>query len=427
MNTDKCNSNELRSFICVHLCSSVAILLLPLLALAAEPTVRAVDVRGLQIGGTTTIIVDGDDLGIAPRLLLPFAAKQTLKTGATAKRATFAVTLDGAPGPGYYNLRVVTAGGISLPVGIAVDGLPQKPLTAKVDQLPVTLHGTLTGSTIISTEFSGKAGEKVVVEVEAQRLGSKLRPIVHLYDAKRRQIAWAWTKPLLSGDTRMQVTLPGDGLYTVSIHDAEYAGPSPGYFRLKLGQWSFVEQVFPPVVGKDTKSVQLIGPAEALAINLPALRPSTVIPLAWPKAGTWSGPRPFVAISTHAEIVAKGDGKIQELPKGLVGVSGRLVKAFAEDRFRVAVEPGSKIRLEAFAERLGSPLHVALLQCRRAKARWTTSKYADSARHAHSISSRKITWTSARVWAASILKRPQSSPVRALPCSRAGSQECIAP
>ncbi len=361
MNTDKYKLNAFWPFICVHLCSSVAILLLPLLALAAEPTVRAVDVRGLQISGTTTIIVDGDDLGVAPRLLLPFASKQTLKAGSTPKRATFDITLDAAPVPGFYNLRVVSDGGVSLPIGIAVDGLPQRLLTPKVDHVPVALHGALTGSTIVSMQFMGKAGEKVVIEVEAQRLGSKLRPIVHLYDAKRRQVAWAWPKPSLSGDTRLQATLAGDGLYTVSVHDEEYAGAGPGHFRLKLGQWLFVEQVFPPVVGKDRKKVELLGPDGALEVELPFIRRDGVLPMFWPKVGIWSGPRLFVTVSENAEFVAKGDGKVMEIPKGPVGVSGRLLKPFAEARFRIAVEPGSKIRLEAFAERLGSPLHLALV------------------------------------------------------------------
>jgi hypothetical protein len=370
MNTDKtkCIAKALMYSICVHLCSSVAnplslllIACLPAGLGATEPTVRAVDVRGLQVGGTTTVIVDGDDLGTAPRLLLPFHVKQVLKAGATPKRGVFDVTLDGASVPGFYNLRVVGDGGVSLPVVIAIDALPQKVLTPKVERLPVALHGALTGSTVVSTEFAGKAGEKVIVEVEAQRLGSKLRPIVHLYDAKRRQIAWAWGKPGLAGDTRLTATLPAEGTYTVTVHDAEYAGGGPGHFRLKIGQWAFVEQVFPPVVGRDQKKVELIGEAGTLSVDLPALRMGTAIPLPWPKAVIWSGPRPFVTVSNRAEIVAKGDGIVQDLPEGPVGVSGRLSKPFAEDRFRIVVKPGSKVRLEAFAERLGSPLHVALV------------------------------------------------------------------
>src|SRR5207247_8570151 len=82
---------------------------------AAEPTIRNLDVRGLRVGGTTTLVIDGDDLGKTPRLLLSFAAKQTLKADVTDKKATFDVTLGADVVPGYYQIRAVTDGGVSLP------------------------------------------------------------------------------------------------------------------------------------------------------------------------------------------------------------------------------------------------------------------------------------------------------------------------
>jgi len=54
---------------------------------AAEPVVRNLSNRGLQVGGTTTVVLDGDDLGTAPRLLLPFPVKSELKKGSTDKQA----------------------------------------------------------------------------------------------------------------------------------------------------------------------------------------------------------------------------------------------------------------------------------------------------------------------------------------------------
>jgi hypothetical protein len=327
---------------------------------AAEPTLRSIDVRGLQIGGTTTVVVDGDGLGGAPRLVLPFAAKQALKPGATATRAVFDVTLDGNVEPGYANLWLATAEGISLPVVIALDRLPQRTLTPMVDRLPAALHGSVAGSIVVSTRFAGKAGEKVLVEVEAQRLGSKLRPVVHLYDAKSRQIGWAWPRPALSGDARLEATLPADGTFTVSLHDAEYGGATPGFFRLKIGQWSFVDQVFPPVVGKDQRAVELLGPSSQ-HVELPSARKGRCLPLPWPRAALWSGPRPFVTLSPHAEVLAAPAGKVQDLPAGPIGVSGRLLRPRDEERFRLPVVPGSKVRLEVFAERIGSPLAAALI------------------------------------------------------------------
>ena len=85
-------------------------------------------------------------------------------------------------------------------------------------------------------------------------------------------------------------------------------------------------------------------------------------PLTWPKTGMWSGTRPFVTVSPHAEFVKPvTKDKLQEIPEGPVGVSGKLLLPYEEDRFRVAVTPRKKIRLEVFAERIGSPIDAALV------------------------------------------------------------------
>ncbi|HZZ80398.1 MAG TPA: hypothetical protein VFE62_17985, partial [Gemmataceae bacterium] len=203
---------------------------------AVEPTIRNLDIRGLRIGGTTTITIDGDDLGKTPRLLLPFAAKQTLKPGGTDKKAIFEVALDPSVEPSYHQLRVVTETGVSLPIVIAVDRMPQQAATAPITDLPVALHGAIAGGTTAEVKFTGKAKQRVLIDVEAHRLGSKLRPIVHLYNAKKLQLAWAWASVSLHGDCRLEAILPADGVYSVALHDVEYAAGSPAFYRLKIGQ-----------------------------------------------------------------------------------------------------------------------------------------------------------------------------------------------
>jgi hypothetical protein len=335
---------------------------LPANVRGGEPVVRNLSLRGLQIGGGTTLVIDGDDLGAAPRLLLPFAAKWQQQPGGTPNRATFAVTLDGDVEPGYHQLRVVTDDGVSKPEVIAVDRLPQLPLAATVEQLPAALHGAVSGSAVVETRFTGKAGQKVRIEVEAQRLGSKLRPVLHLLGPKRLQLAWAWPTFAVSGDVRLEATLPEDGVYTVSLHDLEYAPPGPGFFRLRIGQWLAVEQVFPPAAEKGRATpLELIGLAAPLRAELPASPTPGAVPIPVPKDQPFSGPRPFVLVSPHAEVVRQMPaGKVQELPAGPVGASGRLLKPFDEDLYRVPVTPRSKLRLEVFAERSGSPLDAAL-------------------------------------------------------------------
>jgi hypothetical protein len=334
--------------------------------LAAEPNLRNLNVRGLQVAGTTTITVDGDDLGKAPKLLLPFPTKQTLKAGNTDKQATFDVSLDDAIVPGLYNLRIATENGVSLPVIVGIDRLSQKPLTLTIDALPAAIHGTVTGSTVAETTFTGKANEKITIEVEAQRLGSKLRPIVHLYGPKKLQLAWAWGTPSLSGDARLETTLPETGTYIVAVHDAEYAGPGPGHFRLKVGTFGYVDQVFPPAISAYTKSIELLGSTTSNKQTDMLVKKGNVI-LPWPHPATgvrdlWTGPRPWVEMSSRQEFVETSvPGKPMELPAGPVAVSGKLATPNEEDRYRVAVLPNTKVRFEVFAERIGSPVDVALV------------------------------------------------------------------
>ena len=271
---------------------------------AGEPTLSNLNIRGLQLGGTTSLVVSGDEFGTAPKLLLPFPAKQELQPGATNNQATFNVTPEGDIQPGYYQVRVVTPGGVSLPLVIGVDKLPQLAFGPETAQLPAGLHGLVGGSVVSETKLTGKAGQKIQLEVEAQRIGSKLRPVLHLYNARRKQIAWSWNTPALSGDTRLEAVLPEDGQYTVALHDAEYAPPGPSYFRLKIGEWAYVDQVYPVAISKGQPiGVDLLGVSPTPRLELPAIAAAGIQPLTLPAGPIWSGPRPFVEVSNFAEVV----------------------------------------------------------------------------------------------------------------------------
>lgn len=331
---------------------------------AAEPNVRSVSLRGLQVGGTTTLTIDGDDLGTAPKLLLPFPAKQVIKGKSTDKQATFEVTLGSDVPPGYAHLRVATNGGVSLPVIVAVDALPQRPFASKAGESTAAFSGSVpSSSATVETIVKGKAGQKLQVEIESQRLGSKLRPVLHLYDPNRSQLAWAWPSPATFGDCRLEATLPADGDYTVTIHDVEYAAPAGSFFRLKLGEWDSVDFTFPPAISCGKSSVELLCPGKSLKVPLPNLTQEQLYIVPWPKSGTWSGARPWVSVSNRAEYAELGNkpGEPEKIPLEGAAVSGKLSTPFEVDLYRFPAKPGTKLKIEAFAERIGSPVDVALV------------------------------------------------------------------
>ncbi|MDA1162592.1 MAG: hypothetical protein O3B13_05795 [Planctomycetota bacterium] len=331
--------------------------------LSAAPVINSLTVRGLQVGGTTTIRIDGSDLLPNPRLLMSVPiAQQTLKPNPTATRIEFDVTLAADVRSGLCNFWVVTDSGAAAAEIIAVDGLPSIPFTAEVAALPVALHGVVSGSSKVRTMFAAARGQAVLLEVESQRLGGKLRPVLHIYDSSNRHLKWSLPSTVLRGDTRLKFTAPNDGNYTVELHDLQYAAPALGYFRLKIGTWQYADQAFPPAIERARPAqVQLLG-------NLPAGHMVDVAsgesPEGRPLAQSGSAVNAFqppVLISDLPELVeaAPAEG-LQQLPSAPFGISGRLLAEGEQDRYQLTVAAGAKLRFEVFADRLGSPMDAVL-------------------------------------------------------------------
>src|ERR1700761_7360026 len=92
----------------------------------AAPAISNISLRGLRAGGTTSLAIDGTELGPDTRIVLevPIAA-QMAKPGAGAGRVEIDITLDAQVTPGIYQLRVAGPTGISNAVPIGIDALPQ--------------------------------------------------------------------------------------------------------------------------------------------------------------------------------------------------------------------------------------------------------------------------------------------------------------
>jgi len=329
----------------------------------AEPVVRTLDVRGLQIGAKTKLVFDGSDLGAKPQLLLPWPTAQAhLLPESTPTRASFEVQVPEDAIAGIEQLRFVTVDGLTAPLIVGVDRMPQLPFAPQVAALPVALHGAVTGSTVLETQFTLAAPAELTIEVESQRLGGKLRPVLHLLDEQRRQLAWSWPQRSLAGDTRLTHQFTAAGTYRVQLHDLEYAGAAPGHFRLKIGDWHRAELVFPPAITKgQSASVQLVGRLPADRVELPATDAAEPRAVPWPAGTNASGTRPVLLVSDQTELIeqpsAAGTQELAALP---IAVSGRLTVPGEEDRYRVPVTPGTKLKVEVFSERLGTNLDLVL-------------------------------------------------------------------
>ena len=112
---------------------------------------------------------------------------------------------------------------------IGVDRLPQQAVQrARQCSCPVALHGVVAGGSTRRDQVPGQGGaEGAWSRSRPNGSAASCGPSFISTSPKKLQIAWAWATPALSGDRRLEATLPEDGTYTVTLHDAEYAAAAP--------------------------------------------------------------------------------------------------------------------------------------------------------------------------------------------------------
>lgn len=333
---------------------------------AAAPSITNVSLRGLRIGGVTTLVVDGAELGPQTKLILPWPnAQQSVRAESNSQRAIIDVTLPPAVQPGLYSLRLASDAGVSNLVVVGVDQFEQKPWSPEAGPLPTALHGALAGEQRLRTTFAGRKGQAIAVDVECQRLGSAPRPVVRLIDARGVQLAWSPPRAEVGGDARLDAVLPQDGVYTVEVHDLVYRAAAPGFVRVKIGELSWANQVFSTGVTRNSASkVEWRGsrltPAGAATLQIvDPLTRDAVVPFA--AAHLFTGHLPSVAVSDSAEVTESATSASPG-PAGRVplAISGRLSAKGEEDRFLVEVTPGRRLQFEVYARRIGSPVDAVL-------------------------------------------------------------------
>ena len=338
---------------------TITIFSLTLQSAFGAPTINNTSVPGIQAGTTFQITVTGTDLAPAPKLLASFPiASQKVIEGSDNGKAIIELNTTEVQ-PGIHWIRIASEQGISNALSIGVDNLPQQPFAESVDALPVALSGDLTGGNILKTTFAGKQGEAIVVDIEGRRIGSNIRPVLRLLDEKGVQVGFSAPQPELHGDARISTTLPGDGSYTLELHDILYKGPAPGRFRLKIGNLSFADLAFPMGVQQgQPASVQYARTNIDSTVEIAAVE-NTLNALPLPAVGHATGSRPRIVVSQHAEYVESTEAG--DVPAAPVGINGRLSAKGETDSFKVVAKPGSKLRLDVIARRAGSPVDGVLV------------------------------------------------------------------
>ncbi|HVX62833.1 MAG TPA: c-type cytochrome domain-containing protein [Pirellulales bacterium] len=241
-----------------------------------KPELASLWPRGVQRGATVKLQVRGKNLLGASAVKFnhaQLAGKILASEAERADVATVEVTAAAALPRGSYQLSLVTPGGTSAPVAIEVDDLPQlvesepnnQPSQAAAMSVPLGLWGTLAAKGDVDhVRFDAKAGQMIVCELSAKRLGSALNGMLAIVDPAGQVVA---TNNDFDGqeDPLVAYRIPADGRYAVRINDLARDGSDKHFYRLSLGELPLVTGCFPMSVPAEKESeLQLSG------YNLPA-------------------------------------------------------------------------------------------------------------------------------------------------------------
>lgn len=332
---------------------------------------------GWQRGQKVAVTFDGLRLQGAWGVLAPAGVKLLSVVSTEEKLAK--VELEVAPDAplGVFPLHLLCKAGISNPKLVRVDDLPQtvetednhRPEQATPLAMPLGVSGWLGETDIDYFRFDAVAGQRLTVDVEAQRLGSALRPSLTLLDAAGKELARASVPAQrLVRDVRLTYAFTASGAYLLKLTDRTFRGADFAVYHLRIADLPAADFMFPLGGRRGTRaSVTFAGGSLAAPwqheFDIPADAPSRRLPLEIPTpAGMLAAPALF-AIGDYPESLEaepNNDAAAAQLVAPPVTIDGRIEAPGDRDAFKVHLAQGAAVTVRVLAEELGSPLDAVV-------------------------------------------------------------------
>jgi hypothetical protein len=383
---------------------------------------------GGKIGTTVEVTVGGADLDEVTGLYFSHPGLKAERVPDAAKPGSFVankfnVTIAANAPLGCQDVRAITRWGLSNPRAFVVGDLTEVlekepnndlPVAHKID-LDTTINAAISAN--VDTDyfsFTGKAGQRVVIVCQAAGIDSRLNPFMQLFDAGNRALASSLR--YRNRDALLDATLPANGDYFIRVSEHAYlAGSAEYFYRLTLTQAPWIDSAFPPVVeiGKPTQ-VTLYGrnlpngqlePASSDGTRIYEKAVVTVTAPADPMS------RQRMTYSGAVEPAATGTDGFEYRVKNAAGTSnpvlltfatapvlldngnndtsdraqeikvpseicGLIEKPYDRDWFVFSAKQGDVFSLEAYADRIGSPIDL-YFELRRADNKQSLGEFDD--------------------------------------------------
>jgi len=344
-------------------------------------SVSSVSPQAVRPGTTTNVTLRGSGLTGAAQLWMSFPGKAVLapdikNNGHNNGQVVFRLTVPADAPVGVHGIRVTTPAGVSAIKLFCVDDLPsvaQKsgnttPAAAQPVTVPTAVDGTVSNLGRHYFRFKASAGQRLSIEVLARRIGSPLDPMVRLFDAAGRELAYSDDEPGLSGDAQLQYTFSQAGEYLVEVRDISYRGGGNYTYRLRLGDFPCVTVPVPMAARRGSevmlsfagKHVDSLAPLRFHVPTDPLLK---WVNVGAKRSGGHSSGFAVLAVSDHDEFLEAEPNNTSRQANRVAlgsGLNGRLNIAGDEDRFVFTAAKGQRFVFSAVTRSQGTPSDLVI-------------------------------------------------------------------
>ncbi|HVC93269.1 MAG TPA: hypothetical protein VND64_06235 [Pirellulales bacterium] len=337
------------------------------------PAVTRIAPCGVQPGRTVEVTVAGERLEGLSAVLGPPGVRLVKVLAVEEKLARLELEVAADVAPGVYPFHLLAKAGLSNPRLLRIDELPQTSeiednnslATATLISAPVGVNGVLTATDVDHFRFEVAAGQTLVFDAEAHRIGSALQPVLTLFDAAGRTVARAAKGARdIAPDVRLSHTFASSGTYYVRVHDLVFAGGEFAVYHLRVGAIAFASSMFPLGGRRGTKtSITLSGGN----LTQPVVHEVDLTSdIAWRSmrlsiaaaAGRIAAPASFAAGDLPEFIEHEPNDEPAQANRvdAPVTINGRIDRAGDRDLFQFHFSAGSKLNVRVLAQELGSPV-----------------------------------------------------------------------
>ncbi len=344
---------------------------------AAPPSVESVSPPMVKLGSSAEIEIIGAGLSRVSEVVFysagiratkidsvdDYKLRVTLEVQDTCSVANHAFRLRGADG--FSELRTISTNRFP----VMREGERESVDAVKtVPSENITVLGVLQSGDYDRYEVRLMQGQRWTAEVAAMRLGGELLDtVLTVFDSHGKALLSSDDDSLLRQDPSFTLVVPEDGSYVFEIRESNYGGSSNSHYALHLGSFPPTAVAFPAGGQLGTQlQIQFLtgasGSSNSLMhmVSLPT-EPTKFQLFSHDEQQRSPSPVPF-RLSSFPNVFEANESLTSndQLHMVPIALNGILEASGEVDRFDLQIEAGQSIKIEAFADRIGSPIDTYL-------------------------------------------------------------------